>query len=35
VASIARQHDMADAAVDEIVESVEFHLHKNRSHPAG
>jgi hypothetical protein len=34
VASIARQHDMMDPAVDAIVETVEFHLHKNRSRSA-
>jgi hypothetical protein len=31
VATIARQHGMQDAAVDGVVETVEFHLHNNRS----
>ncbi len=34
VASIARQHGMVDPAVDGIIETVEFHLHKNRSRSA-
>lgn len=34
VATIARQHGMQDAAVDGVVETVEFHLHNNRSRSA-
>jgi hypothetical protein len=34
VATIARQHGMADPAVDGVVETVEFHLRNNRSRGA-